>query len=309
MKAVPSYGKLLTLGSAYTENALVGDVIVQEKIDGSQFGFGVNEDGEVVMRSKGAVLTEDNHADMFNKAVEYIMSIRKALQTIGNDVYFYAEYLQSPKHNTLKYAEVPTNHIIVFDAVAQGRYATREELIKYVDFLGVDLIPELYRGKMTIEQVKDFLTIQSYLGGEVLEGIVIKNYTQTILLGGQVFPLFTKYVREAFKERHSVEWKIKQPKDNLQIWIEGFKSEARWQKAVIHLREKGLLTQSPKDIGLLIPEIKRDIIEEESENIKNYLYKCFIDDILRKATNRAPEWYKEQLLLNIKNDETESNIN
>jgi len=39
MKAIPSYGKILTLGSAMSENALVGKVFVQEKIDGSQFGF------------------------------------------------------------------------------------------------------------------------------------------------------------------------------------------------------------------------------------------------------------------------------
>lgn len=33
MKSVPGYTKVLTLGSAYTENALVGDVVVQEKVD------------------------------------------------------------------------------------------------------------------------------------------------------------------------------------------------------------------------------------------------------------------------------------
>jgi hypothetical protein len=75
MKAIPSYGKILTLGSAFTENAIVGNVSIQEKIDGSLFAFGLNEDKEVVMRSKGAILTEDDHAQMFDEAVAYITAI------------------------------------------------------------------------------------------------------------------------------------------------------------------------------------------------------------------------------------------
>lgn len=55
MKTVPSYQKILTLGSNFTENALIGEVIIQEKIDGSLFAFGVNEDGQVVTRSKGVL--------------------------------------------------------------------------------------------------------------------------------------------------------------------------------------------------------------------------------------------------------------
>lgn len=313
MKAVPSYGKILTLGSAFTENAIVGNISIQEKVDGSLFAFGVNEDGEVVMRSKGAVLTEDNHAQMFDHVVAYIMSIRKALQTVGKDVYFYGEYLQSPKHNTLKYRRVPTNHIVLFDVVEQGKYVTREKLELYANFLGVDVIPDLWIGNLSeyvLSKPKgmslplDFIkrlteTTTSYLGDEIIEGVVIKNYTQTILLGGNIYPLFTKFVRESFKERHNADWKIRQPKDNLQSWFEGFKSEARWQKAIIHAREKGLLQQSPRDIGPLLKMIQQDIQEEEEQNIKNYLYKAFIDDILRKSIRGFPEYYKERLLENV----------
>ncbi len=43
-------------------------------------------------------------------------------------------------------------------------------------------------------------------------------------------------------------------------------------------------------------ELKKDLIEEEKEAIKEELYKFFIDEILRKATAGFPEWYKEQLV-------------
>ena len=121
-----------------------------------------------------------------------------------------------------------------------------------------------------------------------------------MLLGGQVFPLFTKYVREEFKERHNTEWKIKSPKGALQEYIDGFKTEARWQKAVLYLKEKNELEGEPRDIGKLVPRVQQDIEEEEMENIKNELYKKFIGDITRTAVRGFAEWYKEKLLENVK---------
>jgi hypothetical protein len=316
MKAVPSYGKILTIGSAFTENALVGPVVIQEKVDGSQFAFGMNEYGELLMRSKGAPLFEDQYADMFMEAVQFAVTLKGKLKG-KSDMWFYCEYLQKPKHNTLKYENTPKNHLVLFDIVHKGAYQSRVVLEEMAVLLDIDVIPELWKGDLADYLLNkygdekgnstpgDFLkglaeTTPSYLGGETVEGLVIKNYTQTIMLGGNLFPLFTKHVREAFKERHSVDWKIRQPKDSLQTWMEGFKSEARWQKAILHSREKGTLTQSPKDIGPLLKEIQQDIKDEETENIKNYLYKCFIDDICRKAVFRFPEWYKELLMSNLK---------
>lgn len=303
MKVLPHYTKILTLGSLYTENALVGDVIIQEKIDGSQFRFGLNEDKELIIGSKSVIIHKENIQKMFKPAVEYILSIEDKIRgCIGNarEIYFFAEILTKPKHNILKYEKVPKNHIVLFDALWNGRWGSKEMLSNCAEMLDIDLIPELYRGKIDIEKIKELLDTQSYLGNEKIEGVVIKNYIQTILLGGNSFPLFTKYVREAYKERHNKEWKIKQPKNSIKDYVDGFKNENRWQKAIIHLKEKGLLTNSPKDIGMLIKTIQEDIKEEEKENIKKYLYHKFIGDILRTSVRQFPEWYKEKLLENLK---------
>lgn len=316
MKSIPHYNKILTLGSAYTENALVGEVIVQEKVDGSQFRFGINEDKQLLIGSKNKIIEPTAPEKMFVKGVEYILSIKDKILEFPPDTYFMAEYLQKPKHNTLCYERVPKNNIVLFDVLQQGKYAAREELEIIAKAFKIDLIPELYEGVIERGRIDkghggyeskatDFLkriikTTPSFLGKELIEGVVIKNYKQTILLGGTVFPLFTKYVREEFKERHNIEWKTKSPKNSLTDYIDSFNSEPRWQKAIIHLKEKELLTNSPKDIGLLIEEIQRDIKEEEKENIKNYLYKHFIKDILRKSVKGFPEWYKEKLLENLK---------
>ena len=67
-------------------------------------------------------------------------------------------------------------------------------------------------------------------------------------------------------------------------------------KSVQHLKEEGELTKSLKDIGLIIRAVQQDIIEEETDNIKNELFNKFRDDILRTATKGLPEWYKDKLL-------------
>lgn len=322
MISIPSYTKILALGSPYTENALIGDVIVQEKVDGSQFKFGINENKEPVFASKGAKICpyiEENELTniqkLFQPAVEYLLSIQNRFYNLLPDTYFYAETLYKPKHNVLEYKITPKNHIVLFDILEQGRWVERKRLIEIAIMLDIDYIPELYRGSIETKRINtgnggykssaiDFLkrmieTTPSYLGNETIEGVVIKNYNQTIMQGGNIYPLFTKYVREAFKERHDKEWKTKNPKNSLQDYFNSFKTEARWQKAVIHLKEKEELTDSPKDIGKIIKEIHKDILEEEGDNIKNYLYKQFIDDIKRTSTRGLPEWYKEKLLENL----------
>lgn len=307
MKTIPSYGKIFAIGSSGTENALVGDVVIQEKVDGSMFGFGLNEDGNITMRSKGKTFAIPDVDEaiplvvekMFKKAGESVFRFRELLKKCSKDTYFYAEFLQSPKHNTLKYDHPPKNNLVLFDGMMNGRWMSRQELEASAASFEIDIIPELYHGIATVDTIKSLLTTPSYLGEVILEGVVIKNYEQTILIGGHIFPLFTKYVREEFKELHTVDWKIRQPKDTLKDYVDAFASDARWQKAIIHSREKGELTNSLKDIGPLMKVVEKDIVEEEEQNIKNVLYKMFIKDILRAGTRGFPEWYKGKLLENL----------
>ena len=62
------------------------------------------------------------------------------------------------------------------------------------------------------------------------------------------------------------------------------------------LFRSGLFEDSPKDIGLLIKETQKDILDECSEEIKEKLFNHFIDSLLRGTTGGIAQWYKEQLL-------------
>ena len=297
------YGKILTLGASRSENALVGNVIIQEKVDGSQFRWGINEDGTFQIGSRNTIIGHPDENKMFKEGVEHLLSVEALiLDKFEPNTFFFGEYLQKPKHNVLRYERVPHNHIVLFDVVINGEWLGRKDLIVIADMLDINIIPQLYEGKVNLEQVKELLTTQSYLGREIIEGVVIKNFEQNLCLGGHVFPLFTKYVREAYKERHGKDWKVRSPKTTLMDWIQGFKTEARWGKAIQHLKDNNELENDPRDIGKLIQEVKKDIIEEETEYIKEYLFKKYIQDITRVSVQGLPEWYKEKLLNNLKEE-------
>ena len=298
MGRIQSYPKVINLGSVGTFDALTGPVVIQEKVDGSQFRFGLDIEGEICICSRGREL----HAEQlgqFKLGFEYIMQKEKELKEyfICN-ASLYSEYLSNQKHNTLKYNHTPKNNIVLFDGIHDGAFMHRVVLKDVSEILDIDLIPEFHAGEITIEDLKEFHSRESYLGGEKVEGIVIKNYGQKHP-HREDWPLFTKYVREEFRERHQ-----KNPEHNakqgIKEYLMSFRSEARWEKAIQWFRDAGKLEEDPRDIGLLIEHIILDLDIEESANIKVELYDRFIKDIRSIATRGFAEYYKDKLLENEK---------
>lgn len=72
-----------------------------------------------------------------------------------------------------------------------------------------------------------------------------------------------------------------------------------------HRAVQDLLTNSPKDIGLLIKEVQADTMREEADNIKELLYRWAEPRISRAIIAGLPEHYKELLLKRQFETETE----
>jgi hypothetical protein len=304
LKGVPSYPKIFHVGSNYIPDLFTGDVEITEKIDGSMFAFGINSNREIVMRSKGVQIFAGSKEKMFDKAIDHVYSkgVVKALQDMPPDTYFYGEYLRSPKHNTLAYETVPVNNILIFGVRKRGPNYTDwfiddyDKMYEWAQKVGLQCVPLLYKGPVTeYTKLEEFFPRISVLGNETLEGVVVKNYAKPSLVGNMEQPSFGKLVREDFKERNSKEWKADSAPSKLEAFIDSFRTEARWNKAIQHLRDDGKLTNEPKDIGPLIAEIKKDLAEEEAETIKQGLYRLFMEQIARHATGGFPEFYKEYL--------------
>lgn len=118
---IPAYPKIFAIGSPYIPNLFKGRVEVTEKIDGSQFNFGLDSKKNFVMRSKGKDIYIDDPEKMFLKAIDYVVSIGEKIKNrFSPETFFYAEFLSKAKHNVLNYKRIPKNHLILFASYFPG---------------------------------------------------------------------------------------------------------------------------------------------------------------------------------------------
>jgi hypothetical protein len=288
-----SYPKVYSLGHSALAELLLDDVIVEEKVDGSQFSFGRFGD-TLRCRSKGQEILIDHPEKQFAKAV----ATAKELAPLLQDGWTYrGEYLQKPRHNTQTHERVPAKHVIIFDVQSgHERYLSYEDKCVEAARLGLEVVPRLFSGRLEEQAILlDMLSLNSVLGGCKIEGVVIKNYRR---FGADGKALMGKHVSEEFKEIHGKLWKAENPGsgDIIQNLVLRFKTEARWKKAAHHLRDGGKLTDTPKDIGPLVKEIQDDVMKECGEEIRLILFNWAWSKVARAIVSGAPQWYKEQLL-------------
>ncbi len=296
---IPSYPKIFALGNRCIKDIFQGEVEITEKIDGSHFAFG-KINGKLHMRSKNQPLYIENidNDKMFSAAMHHVKSIEHLLP---DGTIFYCEYLSRPKHNILAYDRTPKNHLVLFaiyDIATQS--FNRFALKSWANDLDIEVVSQMgmvYRNDGINFDLDYYLKITSILGGQLIEGIVIKNYSKDLLVGGQYIPIMCgKYVSESFKEVHQRTWKYDNcGKSQWEVYKEGFRTEARWNKGIQHLIESGDITYDPRDIGKLIVEVQKDVAAEETENIKDKLWDLYGKEVLRTSIHGLPEYYKKWL--------------
>lgn len=297
---IHSYPSIFAIGHRALAQLLEDPVVVQEKVDGSQISFGLfysqeRSQFELHVRSKGAELNLAAPEKMFLKAIESIHNLDMYL-TPGWT--YRGEYLAKPHHNALAYDRVPRKHIVIYDIMEQGQesYLDPDQVRDRADTLGLETVPLLHHGFVSsAEQFRAMLDRESMLGGQKIEGVVVKNYKK---FGPDKKVLMGKFVSEQFKEVHAKVWGETNPNqgDILERLGAKYRNSARWDKAVIHLREQGKIEDSMRDLAHLVPAVWPDIEKECKDDIKDELYAWAVDQIRRKSTAGIAEWYKEKLL-------------
>jgi len=298
---IPAFPKIFQVGERFTTKIWDNPVEITEKVDGSQFSFGRRQ-GIVYMRSKSAPIFYEDENKMFQEAKDFVKGIEDKLP---EGLVFHGEYLNKPKHNTLMYQRVPKGYIALFgitgidlDDSVEGIGSVRGS---WADKFGCDVVPILYQGMAPggdrYEWLINMIHQESGFGLCRREGIVIKNYYQEQIIGGQVIPIMSaKIVSNEFKEKHKVSWNAGAGRDRIEVIGAAYNAKPRWEKMIQRLRDENKLEGSPRDIGPLLKQIHMDIEEEEKENIKDLLWNIFSKDIKRIATRGFPEYYKDKLV-------------
>ena len=298
-----SYPKIYGFGHAALRE-IKGPFRIEEKVDGSQFSFGVAPDGTVAMRSRNNAVYESAEGKLFASAAVWVRELHRQGKLDSNLIYR-GEVLHARHHNALTYGRVPKHNVILFDAELaneEGRFITRQELEAEAERMDLEVVPVVIDGVdyPTLQILDGWLKTESVLGSVLIEGIVMKpqhpDHTQ---FGRDGKALIGKYVSESFKETHAKNWGESQPKagkDIVQHVAETVCTPVRWEKVLYHMREDGLLTNEPKDIGPGIKKIQEDVIAECTEMMKDLLLQNFQKDILRTCIRGFPEWYKRRLV-------------
>ena len=175
-----SYPSIYAMGHKALGELLLDPVLVEEKVDGSQFSFGLFPDypinGGFRARSKGAELNLLAPEKMSAKAVEVFTT-----SPLHPGWTYRAEYLMKPKHHTMAYDRVPLGHLAIFDInTGHERYLSYERKAEEAARLGLDVVPRIFSGMVTdAGQFRAWLETISFLGGGLIEGVVVKNYCVT----------------------------------------------------------------------------------------------------------------------------------
>lgn len=293
---ISPYSKIYNVGHKEVKDILdVNPIWVQEKIDGSQFSFGVKS-SEVFVKSKNAVIDLNGEEDvqiLFRPAVNWVIQHQGWLK----DGYTYrAEAVCRPKHNTLEYERAPEAGFILYD-VDQGDqdYLEPPAMFEEAARLNVEAVQSdaYLPGSFNDIAAQFHLTRNSMLGG-MAEGFVIKDYSRYSF--GKT--LMAKHVNEVFKEVHQGDWKKRNPgrKDVIAQIINDFGGPARWYKAVQTLRDLDALDSAPNDIGALMKLVQVDLRDEQESAIKDTLFIHFWKEIKGGVSKGLPDWYKKGLL-------------
>jgi hypothetical protein len=284
---ISDYGKVYTVGHRDIRRLFDGPVVVQEKIDGSQFSAMCTDIGVLIVRSKGNYLDPviDREKGLFAPSIRHLITVKDKMVPFG--VYRF-EAISRPKHNVLAYERVPAGNLVLYDLKFNNVLdAGHEMLEEQAEELGVEPVQEIYIGETSESALADYLIAKPMLGGAMMEGIVIKNYVLG-LKGKLVAPRF----QEIMHGRPP-----KTPRES-PITDLGRKycSEARWEKAIAHLREAGAIGPEParSDVGLIIKEVQRDVIEEYGADIRDELFTAYAKSLRGEWIKGLPEWYLRQ---------------
>ena len=293
---IHSYPKVWNIGHPQLDGLFDGPVVVEEKLDGSQFSMAVF-DGQLHCRSKGRQIVLDAPDRLFQAAVTEAQD-RADAGLLHEGWVYRCEYLSKPKHNTLAYDRLPAGHLVLFDVETEpNRFLPPGARHEAAVALGIEPVPVLSHAQIVedADSLRALLDRESVLGGCEIEGIVVKNHRQ---FGRDGKILAGKHVSERFREVHGKEWRKTNPTggDIVTQLVDRYRAEGRWAKAVHHLSDAGLLEGSPRDIGILIKTVRQDLVEECADEAKEILWKWAVGRVLRGSVGGLAEWYKQRLL-------------
>ena len=252
------YPKIDAWGKRDTQNVFDSPVVVQEKLDGANASFMLDEFGEFHCFSRNNELTEEDNLHGF---YQYCHENIYMSALLPGHTYF-GEWLVKHKIN---YGEENHRKFYLYDVRVADRYyvmATPE----VAEALGVHLAPFTMTGQKTPQEVIEWVGNPSILNPSVkAEGVVVKNYEKQYMV---------KFVSDEFRETMPVKKSRNMQLSDLDVWVDAVVTKPRIEKLLNKLKDAGTLPQQLciQDMGDVLKalgsSIVDDVFEEELEGLQ-----------------------------------------
>ena len=280
---------------------LTNRIIIQEKVDGSQFTVYKDRNNQLHYYNKNK--ERDGKGKPFLNA---FLSIQGKEDMFEVGYFYHGEAMTSRLTNTNEYERVPNCFWIIYEIVREDNTVlSPEEMEIALKDTPFETVKIFYDNKheeptdLTVVVDKIMKDIEnkrlvSGLGG-IPEGCVVKVIN--VLKKDKYSTTRYKYVREEFQEaNHTKKKRLPQVSDQDFIQELGsiYNTDARFQKAIQHLQERNCWKDNiEKNIPGLVDELDRDLIKEELDEIKNLLFIRFWPEISKASRAGLQDFLKK----------------
>lgn len=273
MKKFP---KIRYPGDEETDGLLNDDVVVTEKLDGANFRFTFDENGNVVCGSRNVKFTEDGEPlpleeinSAFRHAIEYLREVTpdEIPESVkGTTFYGEAMHLHSLEYEDIDYEKPSsgpaypggdTPNVVIFDARHNSDWLNWYDVVVASDILNLELTRVIDHGDP--DECSFEVPAESVFGGPP-EGIVVRR------IDGDVR---AKKVTEDFKEQSATTFNDpSKAQSDAAEFVAMFVTDARIEKSAHKLVDEGEYDQLEMPMMEDLPlRVIRDVVDEEGYNL------------------------------------------
>ena len=160
--------------SACGELLIDGPIVIEEKVDGAQFCFGM-KGKKLWARGKRRELSFEHGDTYFNRALVAAGMMRPWMHDGWS---YYAEYLEHPKQVETQYDRTPKHFLMIFDIKTPTTWLMPDAKKDEAYRMGLESVQKVYEGLLASASHlwPIMMSMKPALGGREAEGIVVKNY-------------------------------------------------------------------------------------------------------------------------------------
>ena len=184
------------------QEVLTHDLTVEEKVDGANVGFSVDEQGVLCVQNRGNFIARETCHPQFKPLFRWLEPRRDALaDALFPDLMLFGEWCWVV--HSVRYTKLP-DWFLAFDVYdrSKGEFwsAVRRDVLTHR--LGLELVPKLGEGRFNLEQLQQLLS-SSRLSDASAEGLYIRwdEPDRLVARAKLVRPEFVQSIEEHWTKR------------------------------------------------------------------------------------------------------------